>query len=298
MSTTTTAGTTTAGTTAAGTTAAGGRLGAADVARYRERGYHSPVRVMSPDQAAAYLRQLEAHEARHGRLEGIMRHKTHLVLTWLDEIVRLPAVLDAVGDILGPDILVYSSSFFIKEAHDPAYVSWHQDAHYWGLDSGDVVTAWIALTASNTENGAMRVVPGTHLVDMPHVDTFAANNMLSRGQEVAVDLAGRDWVELALRPGEMSLHHVGIVHGSEPNGSDGRRVGFAIRYMAPHVRQTLSAADGATLVRGTDRFGHFEHEPSPRADLAPEAVAYHRFAMDRLSGNVMKGSGKSMAERT
>jgi hypothetical protein len=279
------------------TVAAAGRLGAADVVRYRELGYHAPVRVMSADQAAYYLGRLEAHEAEHGRLEGVMRHKTHLVLTWLDELVRLPAVLDAVGDILGPDILVFSSSFFIKEARDPAYVSWHQDAHYWGLDSGDVVTAWIALTDSNSENGAMRVVPGTHLVDMPHVDTFAANNMLSRGQEVAVDLAGRDWVELALRPGEMSLHHVGIVHGSEPNGSDGRRVGFAIRYMAPHVRQTLSAADGATLVRGSDRFGYFEHEPSPAYDMAPEALDYHRFAMDRLSGNVMKGSGKSMAER-
>ncbi len=95
----------------------------------------------------------------------------------------------------------------------------------------------------------------------------------------------------------MSLHHVGLVHGSEPNRSDARRVGFATRYMAPHVRQTLSAADGATLVRGTDRFGHFEHEPAPTSDMAPEALAYHRFAMNRLSGNVMKGSGKSMDQR-
>jgi hypothetical protein len=279
------------------TVAANHRLSAADVARYRELGYYYPVRVMSGQQAAGYMRKLEAHEAQYGPFEGVKRHKAHLFLTWLDELVRLPAVLDAVGDILGPDILVYSSSFFIKEARDPAYVSWHQDAHYWGLDSGDVVTAWIALTESNTANGAMRVVPGTHLVDMPHVDTYAENNMLSRGQEVAVDLAGRDWVELALQPGEMSLHHVGIVHGSEPNQSDGRRVGIAIRYMAQHVRQTLSAADGATLVRGTDRFGNFEHEPSPKFDMEPEALAYHEFAMNRLSGNVMKGSGKSMADR-
>lgn len=279
------------------TAAAPGRLGAADVERYRELGYHYPVRVMSEEQAAGYLAQLEAHEARHGVLRGAMRHKAHLYLTWLDELVRLPAVLDAVGDIIGPDIMVYSTSFFTKEARDPAFVSWHQDAHYWGLDSGDVVTAWIALTESTTANGAMRVVPGTHLVDLPHVDSFAEHNMLSRGQEVAVDLAGRAFVELALRPGEMSMHHVGLVHGSEPNRSDGRRVGFAIRYMAPHVRQTLSAADGATLVRGTDRFGHFEHEPSPTSDMAPEALAYHRFAMNRLSGNVMKGSGKSMDQR-
>ena len=277
------------------TTAA--HLAPTDVARYREAGYHFPVRVMSTAQAAGYMAKLAAHEAKYGPFQSAMRHKAHLYLTWLDEIVRLPSVLDAVGDILGPDILVYSSSFFIKEPHDPAYVSWHQDAHYWGLNSGDVVTAWIALTDSDTENGAMRVVPETHLIDLPHVDTFAENNMLSRGQEIAVDLGGRGWVEMGLKAGEMSLHHVGLAHGSEPNRSDRRRVGFAVRYMSPHVKQTISKTDGATLVRGTDRFGNFEHEPSPSADMAPEALAYHRFAMDRLSGNVMKGSGKTMDER-
>src|SRR5450755_3366789 len=116
-----------------------GRLGAADVARYREVGYHYPVRAMSAARAAACTRRLEAHEAAHGKLLGPRRHKAHLYLTWLDEIVRLPTILDAVGGILGPDILVYGSSFFIKEPHDPGFVSWHQDAHYWGLDSGDVV---------------------------------------------------------------------------------------------------------------------------------------------------------------
>jgi hypothetical protein len=266
----------------------GNRLSPEDVARYRERGYHYPVRVMSAAEAAHIMRKLEAHEAAHGKLQGALRHKAHLYLTWLDELVRLPAILDAVGDILGPDLMVYSSSFFIKEPHDPGYVSWHQDAHYWGLSSGDVVTAWIALLDSDHENGAMRVVPGTHLVDLPHVDTFAKHNMLSRGQEVAVDLGDRGFVEMELKAGEMSLHHVGIVHGSEPNNSDRRRVGFAVRYMAPHVKQTIVATDGATLVRGTDRFGHFEHEPRPRADMDPEAVAFHKFAMDRLSGVVMK----------
>jgi hypothetical protein len=274
-----------------------GRLSAADVARYRELGYHYPLRAMSAAQAAAYLRKLEAHEVAHGKLQGIMRHKAHLYLTWLDEIVRMPAILDAVGDILGPDIMVYSTSFFTKEAHDPAYVSWHQDAHYWGLSSGDVVTAWVAFTDSDTENGAMRVVPGTHLVDFPHVDTFAENNMLSRGQEVAVDLGDRPFVELCLEPGEFSLHHVGIVHGSEPNRSDRRRIGFAIRYMAPHVKQTIAAVDGAGLVRGTDRFNNFEHEPRPLADMAPEALAFHKFAMERLSNVVMKGSDVSMKDR-
>jgi hypothetical protein len=284
-------------TAAAASRSATGRLSAADVARYRQAGYHYPVRVMSAAQAAGYMRKLEAHEAAHGPLQGIMRHKAHLYLTWLDELVRMPSILDAVGDILGPDLLVYSSSFFIKEPHDPAFVSWHQDAHYWGLDSGDVVTAWIAFVDSDTENGAMRVIPGTHLVDLPHVDTFAKNNMLSRGQEVSVDLGDRKFVELDLRAGDMSLHHVGIVHGSEPNNSDRRRVGFAVRYMSPNVKQTISITDGATMVRGVDRFNNFEHEPSPKLDMAPEALAFHRFAMNRLSNNVMKGTDVTMNDR-
>jgi hypothetical protein len=273
------------------------RLSAADVARYREVGYHYPVRAMSAAEAAEYTRMLEAHEAVHGKLQGAMRHKAHLYLTWLDEIVRMPTILDAVGDILGPDIMVYSSSFFTKEPHDPSYVSWHQDAHYWGLDSGDVVTAWVAFVDSNTANGAMRVIPGTHLIDLPHIDTFAKDNMLSRGQEVAVDISDRVFVELELKAGEFSLHHVGLVHGSEPNNSDHRRIGFAIRYMAPHVKQTIAATDGAMLVRGADRFHHFEHEPSPKADMAPEALAFHRFAMERLSNVVMKDSNVAIGDR-
>src|SRR5271154_2922802 len=124
-------------------------LGESEVARYRELGYHYPVYAMTAEQATAYTRKLEAHEAAYGRLEGIMRHKAHLYLTWLDEIVRMPTILDAVGDILGPDIMVYSSSFFTKEPHDPGFVSWHQDAHYWGLNSGDVVTAWVAFVDSD-----------------------------------------------------------------------------------------------------------------------------------------------------
>lgn len=276
---------------------AAGRLSPADVARYREQGYHYPVRVMSAAQAAGYMRKLEAHEAAHGKLQGMLRHKAHLYLTWLDELVRMPAILDVVGDILGPDIMVYSSSFFTKEPHDPAFVSWHQDAHYWGLSSGDVVTAWIAFVDSDTENGAMRVVPGSHLEDLPHVDTFAANNMLSRGQEVAVDLRDRPVVEMALKAGELSLHHVGIVHGSEPNNSDRRRIGFAVRYMAPHVKQTIVVSDGAMLVRGADRFRNFEHEPRPRADMDPDALAFHKFAMERLSNVVMKGTDTSIAQR-
>src|SRR5882757_1514241 len=186
-----------------------GRLPEAAIAHYAKHGYYAPVRAMSADDAARVRANLEAHEAANGALKGSMRHKSHLLFTWLDSLIRHPGILDAVEGVIGPDILCWSSSFFIKEAHDPGFVSWHQDSTYWGLDPADIVTAWVALSESTAENGAMRVIPDSHLLDqVPHRDTFAANNLLSRGQEIAVEVDDTRAHMLVLQPGEMSLHHV------------------------------------------------------------------------------------------
>lgn len=257
-----------------------GGLAAAAAAHYREHGYYAPIRVMPATAAEQLRRRLETHEAAHGVLKGSMRHKSHLLFTWLDGLIRHPAILDAVESVIGPDILCWSSTFFIKEARDPGFVSWHQDSTYWGLDPADIVTAWVALSESTAENGAMRVIPGTQTLDqVAHRDTFAANNLLTRGQEIAVDVDGSEAVTLALEPGEMSLHHVRLIHGSDPNPSAKRRIGFAIRYLPTHVRQIVGTRDSATLVRGTDRFGNFEPEYAPDRDLSDAAVAFHAHVM-------------------
>ena len=163
------------------------------VAAYRRDGYYSPVRVMPATEASTYRKALEAHEARTGKpLQGNWRHKTHLLFTWADALVRHPAVLDAVEDLIGPDILCWTTNFFIKERTNPGFVSWHQDSTYWGLEPDDVVTAWIALTRSDLESGCMKVIPGTHTTNqLPHVDTFHKDNLLSRGQEIAVEVDER-----------------------------------------------------------------------------------------------------------
>jgi len=149
------------------------------VERYRRDGFYFPIRVLAPGEALERRRRLEAVEAAHGgRLGGELRQKPHLLFTWLADLVRHPAILDAVEDVLGPNLLVWSTSFFIKEARDPAYVSWHQDATYWGLSEPDVVTAWLAFTEATVENGAMRMVPGSHGEQLAHHDTFAPNNLL------------------------------------------------------------------------------------------------------------------------
>ena len=257
-----------------------GGLTEAAIAHYREHGYYAPISVMPVAEAERIRLCLEAHEKMHGVLKGAMRHKSHLLFTWLDGLIRHPAILDAVEGVIGPDILCWSSTFFIKEARDPGFVSWHQDSTYWGLEPADIVTAWVALSESTVENGAMRVIPGTQKLDqVAHRDTFAADNLLTRGQEIAVDVDDSKAVTLALEPGEMSLHHVRLIHGSDPNPSAKRRIGFAIRYLPTHVRQIVGTRDSATLVRGIDRFGNFEPEFVPDHDLSDAAVAFHAHVM-------------------
>ena len=161
--------------------------------------------------------------------------QTHLVLPWVYQIASHPNVLDAVEGVIGPDILVLGSDWFVKFPHDKAFISWHQDGAYWGLHPPKVTTAWIALSTSTPENGCMQVMPGTHNASFPQKDTYAEDNALSRGQEIAVDVDETKAVNIVLGPGEMSLHHIGIAHGSKANRSDNARIGIAIRYMTPEV---------------------------------------------------------------
>jgi non-haem Fe2+, alpha-ketoglutarate-dependent halogenase len=265
------------------------------VRQFQDDGYYAPVRVLLAEQAAALRDRLESYEALAGCLAGPLRQKSHLLFTWLNDLVRHDRILDAVEDLIGPDILCWGSSFFIKEPRNTAYVSWHQDSTYWGLEPPDIVTAWIAFSDSRPANGAMRVIPGSHKLDqVPHRDTFAADNLLSRGQEIMVDVDERQAVTLELMAGEMSLHHVRLIHGSEPNPSGTRRIGYAIRYIPTYVRQVAGSHDTATLVRGVDRYGHFEPERRPDADCSPEALAYHAAVTGAHAQILMRGTGRVM----
>jgi len=268
-------------------------LSRAEIDRFHEDGFLAPIRVMPEAEALDYRRRLERFEASAGGpMAGDLRHKPHLLFTGLADLVRHPRILDAVEDLYGPDLLCWSSSFFIKEQESPAFVSWHQDSTYWGLSRPDVVTAWVAFTPANESNGAMQVIPGSHHRDqIPHRDTFAKHNLLTRGQEVAVDVDERQAVWLDLRPGEMSLHHVRLVHGSPPNTSDDLRIGFAIRYIPTSVSQVAGDEDSATLVRGEDRYGHFAPDPRPRADLEPGMLAMHRQITERNARILYRGNG-------
>jgi ectoine hydroxylase-related dioxygenase (phytanoyl-CoA dioxygenase family) len=268
-------------------------LSAAAVEQYRRDGYFFPVPVFDAATAAHYRDALEQHESRAGApLQGNLRHKTHLLFTWADELVHNETILDAVEDVIGPDILCWTTNFFIKEAADPGFVSWHQDSTYWGLDPDDVITAWIAFTDATLENGCMQMIPGTHkITQLPHKDTFHPDNLLSRGQEIAVEVDTSKAVPVLLRAGEMSLHHIKLVHGSEPNHSADRRIGLAIRYIPTYVRQT-KVRDSAMPVRGVDRHHYFDYEQRPQHDLDAASLATHADAVARQVKALYQGTDK------
>jgi len=260
-----------------------GQAGTDVIDFYRENGYYFPLRAIDENKAADIRRRLEKFEAAQGEpLKKEHRQKTHLLFPWLAELVREPRILDVVEKIVGPDILVWQTTFFIKEARDTGFVSWHQDSTYWGLSEPEVVTAWVALSPSTLESGCVKVVPGTHKFDqVPHRETRAADNLLTRGQEIAVSVDEGKVVNMPLQSGEMSLHHIRTFHSSEPNRSADRRIGFAIRYIPTRIRQTQVDGDSATLVRGTDRYGHFTLEETPAGEFDARAVAYHEQVMGR-----------------
>ncbi len=276
-----------------------GSLTSAQIQKYRRDGYLSPLRVMPEDEATRLLAKLEAVEREEGgKLSNASNAKPYMLFPFLADAIRDARILDVVESLLGPNILCWAGGFFSKNPGDGKIISWHQDSTYWGLSEPEVGSAWLALTPSTVESGCMRVIPGTHTKDqLPHRDTFATNNLLSRGQEVAVEVNEADAHDIVLRPGEMSLHHVRLVHGSAPNHANHRRVGFVIRYIPTHIRQVAGSEDSASLVRGEDRFGNFGPEPRPATDRDPACVEFHRAMLERTQAFLYAGAAQPGRDR-
>lgn len=242
------------------------------VRQFREQGYAHPFRAFDAERAAGYRRRIEDYERAVGHdANRTLKIKGHLAFPWLMEIATEPAILDAVEDLIGPDILLFGSSIFAKDARDPRYVSWHQDSAYFGLTPHAEVTAWVALSEASSQHGCLRVLPGSHSGPaMKHVETFAKDNMLAKGQALqGIDEAQA--VDMPLHAGEFSLHHEQTAHSSLPNRSGERRVGFAFFYIPTRVR-SIHGGGRATLVRGVDRHGHWQADDLPRFDLDPVAM--------------------------
>ena len=260
-------------------------LSASEVSQFELDGYVSPIPMLSVAEANDLRQKLEVVEAaQNGALYPGQRSKSFLLFKWLNDLVRDPRILDPVAQLIGPDILLWNTIFWIKDAGAKNFVSWHQDTKYWGLSSDKVVTAWLALSQASVEAGCMKVMPGTHRGEvLSHEDRYHADNMLTRGQEISIDLDEAKAVFMPLAVGEMSIHNYRLAHASGPNCSADRRIGISIHFMPPDTQQIVGNWDCAMLVRGSDQYGHFETAPVPACDFDPPAVAFHKKAAKAIN---------------
>jgi len=262
------------------------------IEQYHDQGFISPIRVISEQEALSIKDELEQVEKEFPEeINSESRNNLHLSFAFLDALAHNKIIVDAIEDLIGPDISLWASVMFIKEPSSKQYVSWHQDATYMGLDSLDFPTPWIALSPSNIETGCMTMIAGSHKTKIQnHEDTFAENNILTRGQ-VIQDVDESKAVDLILQPGEMSIHHGAVIHGSQPNNSNQRRIGFSLQSYMPNNVKQIVGRNLWTHVRGQKR----QDDDGmlldrPRFNMDPNTVAQRKIANKNLSEILYKGA--------
>ncbi len=264
------------------------------VVQFKRDGFISPLSALSAEEAAACVACVEDYEKRTGRTAmSSLALKAHMPFGLLNRVIRNEKLLDAVEDLVGPNILCWGSSFFVKEPKSEAFVSWHADTYYYGIEPQETVTAWIAFTPSNLVSGCIKCIPGSHLAKTDFDNAPDENNILKRGQ-VTRNVDESKAVAMPLEPGQFSIHHECTVHASEPNNSDFRRIGLSIHYCPTYVRETMyDPIDGkkaAALVRGVDAYNYWDPEPMTEVDYDP-AIANHMVEVRRQFMSRSKGRG-------
>jgi len=260
-------------------------------AGFRRDGYLFPIPMLSADETAAALADLARYEAWLGaplpETERKWRTMPFVHLPWFNKLVRDPRVLDVVEDLIGPDILVWTSTFWIKEPHSPHVAAWHQDNAYFGLDPSEEVCAWLALTDADSKAGCMNVIPWQgHAPRVLHHAPAQVDVSINRGtQSVVEPFDETAKVAMELKAGSFSVHHGLCMHASAPNGADYRRIGLGFNYIPAHVRTIGSVRMAAMLVRGEDRWGNFDLIDPPGGECSPEALALHDEIVGRYGAN-------------
>jgi non-heme Fe2+,alpha-ketoglutarate-dependent halogenase len=257
------------------------KLTAAQIEKYRTDGYVYPVDMMSAADAGKYLAALEASERVQGAPFAKGRNfKPHLMFKWADELARHPVILDAVEDLIGPNIRALSTTVFPKPPGSDAYVGWHQDGTYFALEPDDVeVAVWVTLSDAPIESGCMEMQVASHRRgQLHHAEIQSDKNMLSLGQTVAEKFQTGATEFMPLKAGQASLHHTHTIHRSGPNRVDYRRVGVTLTYVPADVRVRTTFKPTAALVRGVDTWGTFGDEPRPQVDYGDAERAFQEHA--------------------
>lgn len=257
---------------------------------FHYNGFLFPIPALTPAEIATCLAGLRRLEADIGSpvAEADVKWRSHAYAhsPWFNDLIRHPRILDAIEDVIGPDILVWTSTFFIKEPRSPTFAAWHQDGTYFGLRPKAQVCAWVALTDASEEAGCMETLSSRGAARQLHHAALGLANSINRaGQTIMGPLDDAKPVAMALRAGQFSLHHELAVHRSAPNNASHRRVGIGLNYIPTHVRVDSPVRLTAMLVRGEDRYGHFDLIDPPAAERDRAALAVHQEVSDRYREN-------------
>ena len=239
-------------------------LTANQLKEYNVKGYLAPINILSSEEVKKIRVEIESVEKKWpDQINGLNRNNIHYYSPIFDQIVHNSKILDVVENIVGPNILVAGTVLFLKEPENKGFISWHQDGIYQGWKPYNSITAWLAITDVNEENGCMRMWTGSHKDNFKnHKDTLDEDNLLTRGQTIE-NVPVQDTIPIILKPGQLSIHHPMTVHGSGPNLSKSRRIGFAIQsYIGTNVEQILGKTY-VQQVRGKDDFKYHEHTSRP-----------------------------------
>ena len=269
------------------------KLSSNQLQEYNDNGYVAPIEVLTKDEAFSVRKEIENIETKWpNELRGSGRNYVHMISPLLDKVCHNSKILDAVESIIGKNILICGTTLFIKNPNEKGFVSFHQDATYIGLEPLNWITAWIAITDANEENGCMIMWPGSHKDNIKHHEQkYDEDNLLTRGQTVE-DIPLNETRPLLLKAGQMSLHHPTIVHGSGLNKSNDRRIGFVIQsYIGSNVDQVLGKMY-VQQARGNDIFQYHQHTKRPISLMNSEDIKIRKKANDDLQRIFYPGSTK------
>ena len=259
-------------------------LNSKQIKDYKDNGYVAPINVLSLEEVKKIKEEIEYIEKKWPEeLVGLGRNNVHYISPVFDQVCHNSKILDAVESIIGKDILVGGTTLFIKDPDNKGFVSWHQDAKYIGFEPYNWVTAWLAITDANEENGCMRMWAGSHKEKIKdHKDTYDENNLLTRGQTIP-NVPIEKTTPIILKAGQLSLHHPMIIHGSSPNKSNQRRIGFVIQsYIGTNVDQVLGKMY-VQKARGEDKYKYHEYSKTPLELMGKNEVITQNKANEELS---------------
>ena len=267
------------------------RLTQQQVDDFYTHGFHSPVRVMSHDEALHYRRCFESFEQRFPGDVIKLDQKAHMLCPWIDEFIRLPGFLAPLHDLLGPNLLCWGTSLRLKESRTKSFASWHQDTAYADIKPIVVICA-LALSPSTPKSGCIRVIPGSHQWDLlPHQENFGTDSILTREQSISAPLDDSTAVDLILQPGEVGFFNNAICHGSGPNESDDRRIVFLIEIVPTHAYQH-EPRESAMLVSGEDEHHNFDEDARPVSEMDAGALAAWRQRVEVQATVLFRGANR------